>query len=493
VIGGLALFWMIELGALALSQESPGAAPEHAFIEVTTEQEAYFAHEPIRVRLRFGLEQDFLHARVVDLFRRALDVPVQVEARWFENLPGAILLDDGVPAPRGNSERVTVALNDSVAPATRLEDRSVGGRPFTVLEIERTILPTSAGDLVIPEPVLRFAFATRFDDDFLNGRIAVDPREARVTGERLTLRVVPLPETGRPPGFTGAVGRFSLAAEASPPELAAGESLKLHLRIEGEGNLEFFEAPVLPALDGFHVLGRIEEKSRSRRTITYDVAPLGEGVKEIPPIAFTYFETGGSPGYRTIHSSPIPLEVRPPREGSRRFALSHGADPGAVPGRSDIFGLKSAPSRGRARAARGVGPGAFAIVLVAPWLLALGLLLRLRARERDARDPAGVRARQAAATFRARAASGEADLVEALAEYLAGRLRCPAAAVIAPDLTDRLEAAGVPADLAARTAALLEALVAARYGSGAPATTRESARSLVEELEVAFRAAETAT
>ena len=63
-----------------------------------------------------------------------------------------------------------------------------------------------------------------------------------------------------------------------------------------------------------------------------------------------------------------------------------------------------------------------------------------------------------------------------------------AAAVIAPDLRARLAAAGVPVDLAARTAALLEALVAARYGSGAPSgDTEASARAIVEELEALFR------
>ena len=79
------------------------------------------------------------------------------------------------------------------------------------------------------------------------------------------------------------------------------------------------------------------------------------------------------------------------------------------------------------------------------------------------------------------------DLTSALTHYLAARLQCASAAVIAPDLKARLTAAGVPEALAARAAALLEELVAARYGGIAPDhRTEANARALVEELDAAF-------
>ncbi len=104
-------------------------------------------------------------------------------------------------------------------------------------------------------------------------------------------------------------------------------------------------------------------------------------------------------------------------------------------------------------------------------------------------DPATVRARNAATAFRAAAGSG---LANALAEYLAARLHCPAAAVIAPDLRERLVTATVPDELATRAATLLESLVAARYGGNAPsAEDAQSAAALVDELEAVLRSGRT--
>jgi hypothetical protein len=132
----------------------------------------------------------------------------------------------------------------------------------------------------------------------------------------------------------------------------------------------------------------------------------------------------------------------------------------------------------------------FSSVLLAPWVLAIGLFFWLRVRERLLSDPDGVRARRAAAVFRAGTRKPGADPAEAFTGYLAARLRCSAAAVIAPDLQDRLALAGVPAGPAACAAALLEDLVKVRYGGDALPDAMASARALVNRLEVLFRALE---
>jgi hypothetical protein len=123
-------------------------------------------------------------------------------------------------------------------------------------------------------------------------------------------------------------------------------------------------------------------------------------------------------------------------------------------------------------------------------VIALGFALvrsaRRRSRRRVALDPAAIRARDAALTFDARVARPDADAADALAEFLAAHLRCAAAAVISPDLPARLSAAGVSPALAARAAATLESLVAARYGGG-DAVGIADVSALVRELEAALR------
>jgi hypothetical protein len=426
------------------------SAEERVFVETETPRTTYFVHEPFRLNLRVGLDRRFLETNLVQMFSRELDVPVQILAPWLDELEGTVVRGDEARPGR----RLSVALNDDVVEGRRGADRRQGSRPYTVLEIERTYVATRPGELVIAAPELRFAHATEFKEDFVHGRMALDRRDALVVGRPLTLEIRALPEEGRPPGFTGAVGRrFSVRAEAAPRTLEAGAILKLVLHIEGEGDLERFDPPRLDGLAGsFHVYGRIDDKGAARRTITYDVAPLHAAVTEVPAIAFAYFDPREPATYRTVRTAPIPLTVQGGATG-----------PAEPPPRKD--------------ASRSVLPEVLGAALLAA---ALALLLWRSARRRAAPAPGP------AAAFRARVGT---DVAEAFTGYLAARLHCEPAAVIAPDLPARLATAGVPAALAARAAALLEELVAARYGGTASDDRPEAnARALVEELEASFHA-----
>jgi len=470
--------WLVAFGcASATAQPAPGEAP--AFLQVVTPREESYVQQPIRVRLRFGFERAFLEENLLQPFRATLDVPARVEAGWLDELPGTVLLE---PAP-GEEPRASFVLDGERTLAGRSE-AMVEGRRFTVLEIERVYLPVGAGELEIPGATLRYAYATRFTEDFLNGRVPEDRSEAQVRAPGRTIRIRPLPEDGRPPAFTGAVGRFTVHAGAEPRELRAGDSLKLVLRIEGEGNLAFFDPPSLEDLAGFHVYGKLDETTNGRRTVTYDVAPLGEHVRAIPSIALAYFDPGPPAAYRTALTEPIPLDVRPLPEGARLEPLPGAPGEEAGAGRTDIHDVKPVgPSDGAGRA---LAPALAAAVLVLPWALALGLAVWLRRRDRDRRDPAAVRARTAAREFRSRTERAGTDVGEAFAAYLAARMRCTPAAVITPDLGTRLVGHGLPGPLAARAAAELEGLVASRFG-GRAADRSEEVRSLVDELESAFR------
>jgi hypothetical protein len=160
-----------------------------------------------------------------------------------------------------------------------------------------------------------------------------------------------------------------------------------------------------------------------------------------------------------------------------------------VPGHNDIHDLKPVAHLPRTAAPARPSTALLLSALLAPWLLAFGLRSLLRAW--DARDPRRRLAQGAVAVFRTRAGEPGAALEVAFTEYLAARLYCPAAAVISADLEHDLAGSGIPADLAARAASGLQALVAARYGGNALAPTPSELSSLVDSLEVAFRAGET--
>jgi hypothetical protein len=127
-------------------------------------------------------------------------------------------------------------------------------------------------------------------------------------------------------------------------------------------------------------------------------------------------------------------------------------------------------------------------VLALP-LVAVGLLLLARRRRAPAPPgpPAPVRALApppADARPEAVLAAPEDGRAAAFAAFLAARLGCAPAAVVAPDLAGRLERAGVPAALAAHAAEALEQDVARRYGAapGPSAIDGALVRALADAL-----------
>ena len=441
---------MVKTALALLCLAALAGAQERAFIESRSERDTYYVHEPVRVTLVIGYDRAYFESHAIQLFSRRLDIPVQVEAPWLQALPGAVAREEPVGGVDGG---VTIALNGDSAMAVPAKDRP----PYAVIRLGRTYLPTRAGELLLPAPSLRYAYGTRFAEDFINGRVAVDRHEVTVTGGALRLTILPLPEEGRPAGFTGAVGSFLISAKVAPREVDAGAILKLTLTVEGDGNLERIPTPRLAGLTGFHLYGTLDDRGAATRTVTYDLAPLSPDVVAVPSIPFVYFDPGPPGAYRTATTPPIPITVR-----------AAGTDLTVPAPEPNASGL-NVPLM--------IGAGLLA--------LAVATGLWLRARLRDAR----ARARDASDLFTARLAEPDVDLADAFAGYLAARMRCPTASVIGPDLAARLTGSGVPAHLAARAAGLLEDLVAARYGGGTPSDSAEAAaRELVVELDAAFQA-----
>ena len=281
-----------------------------AFVEVSADPESCYVQQPIRVSVRFGVEEEFSRTRAIQPFHRRLDVPVQLVVPWIEDLPGARALGLVESAPgRAEPDGPSFALNEGVRRARRVADRQIEDRRFRVYEIEARYLPTSVGELSIPAPALLLAHASRFEESLLDERVPVDRQETRVWGQPIAVPVRALPEEGRPWAFTGAVGKLTVRAEVHSPEVQLGESLMLELIIEGEGNLLWFEAPDWREIGEFHVRGILDEATPNARTLTFDLAPASEEVRQVPSISFVYFDPGPPSAYRAAVTDPIDVTV----------------------------------------------------------------------------------------------------------------------------------------------------------------------------------------
>lgn len=457
------------------------AGSKYAFLEVETSRKSYFVNEPVRLKVRVGI--DISMARnLLQMFNTHLDLPIQVEAPWLDDFPGGVPLELKDSARKDQVLRMAANRNISEIRAAGTVTRD--GRTFATYEFERAWIPGRFGTVTLAGAMLRFRFATKIVQNVFGDPVPQDRQDAFVYGEPARIEVKPIPEDSRPGGYTGAVGKFRVSTDARPHDVKVGESIKFTFRIEGDGNLEFLEPPQIEPLEGFHVYGHIDEKSREQRVITYDLSPLNENVKEIPPITFVYFDTDGDGSFKTIRSEAIPIHVRALPPGEALAPLNEETSRRVVAGVDDIHDMQPVDSAG-AETGRPPGAATAALAFGAPVAAAAALFLILRKREHDLANPALVRARGAKARFANSTAKG-ADAAGAFTTYLADRCNCNEAAILSDDLSQRLASCGISGELASRAASALLTHTHSRYAGATAKTAPAQFQQFVEEIEAEF-------
>jgi cytochrome c-type biogenesis protein CcmH/NrfG len=185
-----------------------------------------------------------------------------------------------------------------------------------------------AGKLAVAPASVVAGFATSRADFFGN----FDTKLFRSVDTAHTLEVKPLPETDKPPSFTGAVGsQFSIAVATSRSVVQLGEPVELAITIKSDQRLDTLSLGKLDydgglPKDKFTVPADppTGELADDGKTKTFKVTATVTGATtEIPAIAFAYFDPVKST-YQTIHSDPIALSVK---------------GGGSVVGTSDVIGV----------------------------------------------------------------------------------------------------------------------------------------------------------
>jgi hypothetical protein len=305
---------MLLLALLASLSTPAGVRPAPArqaepdsqgFVELSCERSVLYAGERFALIVRFGLADDPGEGSLVPLFRQELDLPVELQLHSDGCAP--VLEPLAVPEAPGGT---TLVVDGGLARARPLGDLDRGGRRFRAFELERWFRAASAGSCELAGARLRWATAGRFAPDLLGEAVPLEREERSASAAPLTLEVRPLPEEGRPPGFTGAVGEFALSARAEPRDLPAGGTLRLYVEVSGTGNLRDFELP-RAGWPGLPCLGTLEDGTGEARTITYDLRPESTAVREVPALELAFFRPGPEPGYAVATTPAIPILVRP--------------------------------------------------------------------------------------------------------------------------------------------------------------------------------------
>ena len=475
------------------------------YLEVRTDKASYYRHEVIRVRIRFGLDEEGLRKQVIQPFRQELDLPIRIEAAWTKKLSGARLLAaENSASPAGLRSFI---LGDELAWARKLEEvRSKDGRRIPLYEWSQDLVVAKPGTLEIRDSRLHFAYTRGFKEDFLKGRIPLDRNDVVLPAKDLEIVVHELPLQGRPSGFGNfgnAVGRFQFEARVVPGKLRVGQSLELELRFEGEGNLADFVPPGLLNIEGFHLLGRSDSYRPGLRLLKYEFRILPEARAEFPAIPWVYFDPASGRGYQVLHSSKKSLAIEGLLEAKQASPAELDKEldkelEKRIEPRTDIadlmtvgparYALQSSPSQRFPSRGSPLPLSVLLLSCLAPWLFFFATWSWRRGHEQRLQRACLARARRAAERLRVRCKQAKGELSKPFIDYLAIRLACLPAAVIGPALPDRLKQWGLPAALAQDCFARLDHLVAQRYGARSRQHEGEETLQLLEQLEQEFDA-----
>lgn len=195
------------------------------------------------------------------------------------------------------------------------------GRNYQTAVLYRTILyPQHSGDITIDpakfEAVLRVQTQQRMRsifDDFFGTYTNVTKM---LTASGVTIHVAPLP-SGKPAGFSGGVGKFTLTPSISQTELQANEAVTIKLDITGAGNMKLLKTPAVDWPEGFEPYDPKVTNNFSTTTaglsgtksIEYLAIPRNPGDYTIPAVTFSYFDIEDK-AYRTLSTPEYTIHVK---------------------------------------------------------------------------------------------------------------------------------------------------------------------------------------
>lgn len=451
------------------------------------------------------------------LFARAA---VEPEEAWVgQPLLYTLKVASSLPSsePRWDLPELGGLLREtSIEPQQSQTTQAIGGRTYQVWQARIPVFTMRPGEYEISEAGARIDVATSrrggFADPFgsdpffrnlpFGGLGNAEARVVRAPGVKVKVKA--LPEEGRPPGFTGLVGRFSLEGSLSEERVALGESVTLTLRVEGFGNVSAARIE-MPEGEGYKVyedqpvteLNLEGAGLHGTSVIRKAIVPSVEGALVVPAVSLSWFDPA-TKAYRTATAGPFKVEVAPGAPGAATSMRSPAlrVDQRRVELLADDI-LPIHTGRGALRdGAVGDHPAVLAGLAAPPLLFGVGVLARIHRRRRAdvGRQRIGGAGRRARAALKAcrEQAAGQGDAAwdggsAALRGFLGDRLGVAGEALTPVEAGRILEEAGVGDGLPEEVRRLLDRAEAGRYAPGAsgvdPISFLDEVADLLNRLE----------
>jgi hypothetical protein len=385
------------------------------------------------------------------------------------------------------------------------------GRNYQTAVLYRTILyPQHSGDITIDpakfEAVLRVQTRTQprsIFDDFFGSYTTVTKM---LTAPAVTVKVDALP-AGKPAGFSGGVGTFTLTPSISQTELQTNDAVTLKLDISGAGNMKLLKTPAIDWPEGFEpydpkVTNNFNTTTSGvsgTKSIEYLAIARNSGDYTIPALHFSYFDIEAK-AYKTLTTPEYTIHVKRSgnaAEGNEGVVVNYTQKEDIKQLGTDIRYIDTKAPNAK--------PSAFSIQYsviwlwyVVPLIIAIVLLIVLRKQIKEASDMTRMRYKRAnkVAQKRLKAAAAALkaedknrfyeEIERAAWTYLSDRLSIPTADLNKENIASILRQKNVSEELISEVMKVLSTAEFARY---APSTDHamndlyEATTNLINHLE----------
>ena len=192
------------------------------------------------------------------------------------------------------------------------------GRTYNAVVYRTGLSGVKAGKLDLNSATQTFLIVASFGPRSAPG--LMDPNQnfqqqiANIKTNGASILIKPIPTTGRPANFSGAVGDFTLLSTAEPSKVHTGDPVAMSVEIKGLGNFDRMEQPALSNTDGWRVYEPSEQtKSLDEIGLSglrrYDYTLVAtKPVKTLPEVEFSYFNPT-TEKFVTLKSPPTIVET----------------------------------------------------------------------------------------------------------------------------------------------------------------------------------------
>lgn len=253
-------------------------------------------------------------------------VPVEVRAFFGMKVvplnidPNVILNGEGFTTqkfapPKQDVETVDGVKYRVVTYRSAVAGAKTGSLPITLGELNAVVRVPRA------QTRRRQAFANPFDDDPLfrdpfGAFNETVPKQIKLRADPQTLEIKALPP-GAPADFSGAIGHFTMEADAEPRKAQAGDPITAHVHLSGQGNFDRVGAPVISDDQGLHlyppsVQFKADDLIGLSGTKTFEQAIVSQtGRQTLPAYHFSYLDPDTGK-YVSIKTAPLAVKIEGP-------------------------------------------------------------------------------------------------------------------------------------------------------------------------------------